>query len=149
MKITQKSTLLFAIVVLLVSCQTKTDVNKILSNQNTKIAIMDTIANNSNLSIEMMGIMMNNGNDKMIKMMGHENRNTMMMQNQEIMIKMMENNPAMMQSLMSRMLEKFKGDTLMISAMSSIIIKNQQMMDMILKDRNLEDINKMKISNIN
>src|SRR5680860_312034 len=98
MKTLQKITLFIAIVALFASCQTGTDVNKILSNQDTKKAIMDTIANDSNLSIEMMEAMMNNENSKMM-MMGNENMTSMMMQNQGTMMKMMQNNPAMMQSM--------------------------------------------------
>jgi len=43
-----------ALVALFASCQSGADVIKILSNQDAKKAIMDTIANDRNLSIEMM-----------------------------------------------------------------------------------------------
>ena len=66
MKTLQKITMLIALVALFASCQSNIDVNKILSNQDTKKAIMDTIANNSNLSKEMMETMMNGKNSKMI-----------------------------------------------------------------------------------
>ncbi|WP_291105266.1 MULTISPECIES: membrane or secreted protein [unclassified Flavobacterium] len=124
MKTVQKIVLLIALVAVLASCQNGTDVNKILSNQDTKRAIMDTIANDSNLSAETIGAMMNNENGKMM-MMGNGNRNTMMMQN----------NPALMQSMMTGMMETFKGDPAMMSSMSSVIMRNQQMMDMIYKSR--------------
>ena len=72
MKILQKITMLIALVALFASCQSKINVNKILSNQDTKKAIMDTIANNSNLSKEMMETMMNSENSK-IMMLGNAN----------------------------------------------------------------------------
>src|SRR5665647_816798 len=100
-------------------------VPKILSNQDTKKAIMDTIANDSNLSVEMMEAMMNNENSKM--MMGNEKMTSIMMQNQGIMMKMMQNN-------MNGMMETFKGDTAMMSSMSSFMLKNPQMMNMIHKN---------------
>lgn len=134
MKTLQKISLLFALVTLLASCQSGTDVNKILSNQDTKMKIMNIIANDSILSTEMMGAMMNNENGNM--MMHNGNRNTMMMQNQEAMLKMMQNNPAMMQSMMTGMMETFKNDTLMMSSMSSIMLKNPQMKDQIYKNMN-------------
>jgi len=69
MKTIQKITMLIALVALFASCQSNINVNKILSNQDTKKAIMDTIANNSNLSKEMMETMMNSENSKNSKMM--------------------------------------------------------------------------------
>jgi len=69
---------------------------------------MDSIANDSNLSVEMMATMMNG--------------------------KMMHNNPAMMQSMMSGMMETYKGDTAMMSSMCSSIMNNPQMMGMIHKN---------------
>jgi hypothetical protein len=51
MKTVQQISLLF-MSFLLASCQTGTDVNKILSNQDTKIKIMNTIATDSVLSTE-------------------------------------------------------------------------------------------------
>lgn len=121
MKTLQQISLLFALVTLLESCQTGTDVNKILSNQDRKIKIMNTVANDSMLSTEMIAAMMNN-----------ENGNRMMMQNQQAMLKSMQNNSAMMESMM----ETFKNDTPMMSSMSSIMLKNPQMKDLIYKNRN-------------
>jgi len=71
MKTLQKITILIAFVALFASCQSN-NVNKILSNQDTKKAIMDTIANNSNLSKEMMETLMNSKNSKMM-MLGNAN----------------------------------------------------------------------------
>lgn len=125
MKTLQQISLLFALVTLLESCQTGTDVNKILSNQDRKIKIMNTVANDSMLSTEMIAAMMNN-----------ENGNRMMMQNQQAMLKSMQNNSAMMESMMNGMMETFKNDTPMMSSMSSIMLKNPQMKDLIYKNRN-------------
>ena len=125
MKTSQQISLLFALVTLLASCQTGTDANKILSNQDAKIKIMNTIATDSLLSSEMIGAMMNS-----------KNGNRMMMQNQEAMLKIMQNNPAMMQSMMTGMMETYKNDTLMMSSMSSILMTNPQMKDQIYRNRN-------------
>jgi len=133
MKTLQKITLFIAIVALFASCQTGTDVNKILSNQDTKKAIMDTIANDSNLSIEMMEAMMNNENSKMM-MMGNEKMTTMMMGNQGSMLKIMQKNPAMMQSMMNGMIETCYRDSVMMNSMCSGILNNPKMMDMIHKN---------------
>lgn len=133
MKTLKKITLLIALIALFASCQSNTDVNKILANQDTKKAIMDTIANDSNLSVDMMEVMMNNENSKMM-MMGNEKMTMMMMENHGTMMKMMKENPAMMQSMMTGMMETFKGDTAMMSSMCSSIMNNPQMMGMIHKN---------------
>ena len=113
MKTLKKITLIIAIVALFASCETGTDVNKVLSNQDTKKAIMDTIANDSKLSVEMMEAMMNNENGKMM-MMGNEKLTTMMMQNQGTMMKIMQNNPALMQSMITGMIETCYRDSAMM-----------------------------------
>jgi len=147
MKTLQKITLYIAIVALFASCQTGTDVNKILSNQDTKMAIMDTIANDSNLSVEMMETMMNRENSKMM-MMRNDKMAMIMMQNQGSMLKMMQNNPAMMQSMMNGMIETCYRDSAIMSSMCSTIINNPQMMDMINKNAggnmNLKGMNNMQ-----
>ena len=86
MKTLQKIALFIALVALFASCQSKTDVKQIFSNQETKKAIMDTIANNGNLSKEMMETMMNNENGKMV-MMGNEKMTMMMMEDHGTMMK--------------------------------------------------------------
>jgi predicted O-linked N-acetylglucosamine transferase (SPINDLY family) len=130
MKTLLNITFIVALVALLASCQTGTDVNKILSNQDTKMAIMDTIANDSNLSVEMMETMMNFDNSKMM-MMRNEKMAMMMMQNQGSMLRMMENNPDMMQSMMNGMIETCYRDSIMMTAICSGIMNNPKMMDMI------------------
>jgi len=130
MKTLKKITLLIALIALFASCQSNINVNKILANQDTKKAIMDTIANDSNLSVEMMDAMMNSENGNM---MGNEKMTTLMMQNQGTMLKMMQKNPAMMQSMMNGMMEICKGDSTMMSSMCKTMMENPQMMDMMHK----------------
>ena len=115
---------LFAIVLftLFASCQTTSNPNKVLSNKETRKEIMDTIANNSEMSKEMMEAMMTNKNCKM-----------MMMGNHETMMKMIKDNPGMMQSMMSDMMETCKNDSGMMSSMCKSMMGNQQMMDMMQK----------------
>ena len=137
MKTLKKMTFIIALIALFASCQSNTDVNKILANQGTKEAIIETIANDSNLSVEMMEAMMNSENSKM------------MMQNQGTMLKMMQNNPAMMQSMMNGMMETVKGDTAMMSSMCSTILNNPQMMDMIHKKMGTQGMNHMEGMNHN
>src|ERR1035437_5319158 len=132
MKTLKKITLFIALVALFASCQSSTDVNKILSNQETKKAIIDKIANDSNLSKEMMEAMMNNENSKMM-MMGNEKMTSMMMQNQGTMMKMMKENPVMMHSMMSGMMETCKNDTAMMSTMCKSMMENPEMMEMMHK----------------
>jgi hypothetical protein len=50
--------------------------------------------------------------------MNNENGNRMMMQNQQAMFKMMQNNPTMMQNMMTGMMETLKNDTLIMSSMA-------------------------------
>lgn len=136
MKTLQQISLLFALLTLLASCQSGTDAKKILSNQDTKIKIMKTIATDSALSSEMIGAMMNN-----------KNGNSMMMQNQKAMLKIMQNNPAMMESMITVMMETFQKDTLMMSSMSSIMLKNPVMKDQIYRNRGIKHMNNRDESN--
>jgi len=132
MKTLQKITLFIAFVALFASCQSGTDVNKILSNQETKKAIIDKIANDSSLSKEMMETMMNSENSKMM-MKGNEKMTMMMMEDHGAMMKMMKENPAMMQSMMSGMMETCKNDTAMMSSMCKNMMENPEMMEMMHK----------------
>ena len=132
MKPLLKITLFIAFVAVFASCQSSTDVKQIFSNQDTKKAIMDTIANDSNLSIEMMEAMMNNENSKMM-MMENEKLTMMMMEDHASMMKMMQNNPEMMQSMITGMMETFKGDSVMMSSMCNTFLENPEMTDMMHK----------------
>jgi len=62
-------------------------------------------------------------------------------------MKMMQNNP----SMMTGMMETFKGDTAMMSSMSSIMLKNPEMMYMIYRNmsrkmdmKGMKGMNKME-----
>jgi len=144
MKILQKITLLFALLALFASCQSHTDVKQILSNQDTRMEIMDTIANNGNMSKEMMEAMMNSNTAKMM-IQGNEKMTKAIMDNHISMMKMMKDNPAMMQGMMADMMETCKGDSAMMSGMCNTMMGNPQMMDMMQKMNGKNtDMNKMK-----
>jgi hypothetical protein len=122
MKTLLKITLFIAFVAVFASCQSSTDVKQILSNQDTKSAIMDSIANDSNLSKEMLGLMLNSRNSNLIMGEIHET-----------MMKKMKDNPHMMQSMMTGMMETCKGDSAMMSSMCMSMMENPGMMDMMHK----------------
>jgi len=135
---------------LFVSGQSKTDLKQILSNSDTRKGIMDIIANDSIMSKEMMGTMMNNKNCKMM-MQGDEKMTMMTMENHGTMMKMMKDNPGMMESMMSRMMEACKRDTIMMSSMRRAMMDDQQMKDMKQKKmggnidkKNMDGMNKLK-----
>ena len=125
MKSLQKLSLLIALITFLASCQSGTDVNQTLSKTETRMEMMNKIADDSDMSKEMMTAMMNSKNGKMMMMP--------MMENHEAMMKMMKENPAMMQSMMSGMMETAKGDTAMMLGMCKKMMENPQMMDMMQK----------------
>jgi hypothetical protein len=130
MKTLQKITLLIALITLLASCQSGTDVNQTLSKPDTRKEIMDKIADDSTMSKEMMTAMMNSNNGKM--MMG-DGKMPMMMENHDAMMKMMKDNPSMMHNMMMNMMEACKNDTTMMSGMCKKMMENPQMMDMMQK----------------
>lgn len=119
MKTLQKIALFVALVALFTSCQSKTDVSKILADQETKMTIMETIATDNNLSKEMLEALMNNENSKIMMMEFHGS-----------MMKMIKDDPAMMQSMMTDMMETCKNDTAMMSSMCKNMMENPEMMDM-------------------
>ena len=69
----------------------------------------------------------------------------MMMENHTTMMKMMKDNPGMMQGMMADMMETCKGDSAMISGMCKTMMENPQMMYMMKKmiGKNA-DMSKMK-----
>ena len=122
MKTFQKLSLLIALIIFFASCQSGTDVNQTLSKTETRMEMMNKIADDSTMSKEMMGAMMNSKNGKMI-----------MMENHEAMMKMMKDNPGMMNTMMGNMMEACKNDTAMMSGMCKKMMENSQMMDMMQK----------------
>ncbi len=130
MKTLLKTTILMVAVTFFASCQSGSDVKQILSNQDTRKAVIDSIANDSSMSKEMMGAMMNSNNGKM-----------MMMENHAAMMKMMKDNPGMMKGMMADMMETCKGDSSMMSDMCKTMMGDPKMMEMMNK---MKGMNKMK-----
>lgn len=133
--------MIIALITLLSSCQTGTDTKQVLSKSETRLAIMDSIANNTEMSNEMMEAMMNGQNSKM-SMQGNEKMHMMMMENHESMMKMMNNNPAMMKSMMDDMMEACKNDTTMMASMCKSMMANKPMMNMMgkMKGKEMNDM---------
>ena len=114
--------LAIAVITSIVSCQPGTDINQTLSKPETRMEMMNKIADDSTMSKEMMAAMMSSKNGKM-----------MMMENHEAMMKMMKENPGMMDNMMMNMMEACKNDTTMMSGMCKKMMENPQMMDMMQK----------------
>jgi hypothetical protein len=140
MKSLQKFTMLIALITFFASCQSGADVNQMLSKTETRMEMMNKIADDSSMSKEMMATMMNSKNGKM-----------MMMENHEAMMKMMKDNPGTMHTMMTNMMEACKTDTAMMSGMCKKMMENPQMIDMMQKmkrekmDMKTEEMdNKMK-----
>jgi len=142
MKTLQKIVLIIVLITitLFASSQINTDIKQILSKPDTRKEIMEAIANDSIMSKEMMETMMNNKNCKM-----------MTMENHDTMMKMMKDNPGMMQSMMSDMMEICKSDTSMMSSMCKTMMENQQMKEMMQKKmgenkdmKKMEGMNELK-----
>ena len=147
MKRLQKVALMIALIALIASCQSNSTPSKLLSNKETRKAIIDTIANNSEMMTEMMEAMMNSNNAKMM-LQGNEKMNMMMMENHGTMMTMMKNNPGMMQSMMSDMMETCKNDTSMMSSMCKTMMGSKEMMGMMQKMKGgNKDMNKMEEMN--
>ena len=143
MKRVQKIALSIVLITLFASCQSGTDVNQTLSKTETRMEMMNKIADDSSMSKEMMAAMMKSKNGKMMMMP--------MMENHEAMMKMMKDNPGMMHTMMENMMEACKTDTAMMSGMCKKMMENPQMMDMMQKmkgekkDMKTEEMdNKMK-----
>lgn len=140
----QKGSLAIALIALFASCQSAPTPTQILSNKETRKAIMDSIANDSEMMNEMMEAMMVSENGKTM-MMGNEKMNMTMMENHGAMMKMMKDNPSMMEGMMADMMEACKNDTSMMSSMCKTMMGNQQMMDMMDKMKGGKmDMNKME-----
>jgi hypothetical protein len=126
---------------LFASGQSNTEIDKILSKSDSRQKIIATIANDSIMSKEMKEAMMNSKNCKMMKqgegkmsMMKTMNDNPDMMES--MMSDMMEKcktDSLMMKSMMSNMMKACKSDTSMMSSMCKTMMGNKQMMDMMQK----------------
>ena len=129
MKSLSKIALAIAVITSIASCQSGTDVSQALSKSETRMEMMNKIADDSTMAKEMMGAMMNSQNGKMM-MQQHQ---SMMMGDNSSMMKMMKDNPAMMHSMMMNMMEACKNDTTMMSGMCKAMMGNKEMMDMMEK----------------
>lgn len=145
MKTLQTMTLAIVLITLFASCQSTSAQMQDLSNKETRMKIMNAIANDSTMSQEMIGAMMNNKNGRMM-MQEHQMKN---MQNHSSMMNMLKNNPGMMQSMMSAMMETAKGDTSMMSGMIRTMMGNRQMMDMMQNRTGNKMMNNMNMGEMN
>ncbi len=112
-----------------VSCQSSANVTQILSKEDTRKEIMDSIAHNSSMAKEMMQSMAT-GDSGMAMMQDHQK---MMMQNPGTMMKLMKDNPGMMKGMMSAMMETAKADTTMMAGMCKMMMDDPQMNEMMKK----------------
>lgn len=129
MKALSKIVLAIAVIMSIASCQSVTDVSQTLSKSESRMEMMNKIADDSTMAKEMMAAMMNSQNGKM---MMHQHQ-TMMMEDNGSMMKMMNDNPAMMHSMMMNMVEVCKNDKTMMSGMCKVMMGNKEMMDMMEK----------------
>ena len=127
MKALLKITLLIAFISFFASCESGTDSKQILSKSDTRRDMMDKIAKDSTMAKEMMTAMMTS-NSGMAMMQDHQMK---MMQNHETMVKMMKDNPGIMESMLTSMMEACKGDSSMMSGMYKMMMGNRDMMDKI------------------
>ena len=121
--------LAIALITLISSCQSGTDVKQILSNQDTRMDIMNSIAADHSMSVEMMAAMMNGEHGKMIM----HDKSMMMMKDHSMMQNMMKNDPGMMKDMMNDMMESCKNDSTKMSEMCRSMMGNKPMMDMMNK----------------
>lgn len=133
MKFLQKTFLAIALCIFLAACQSGADRKQLLAAADSRKEIMDTIANDGNMSKEMMQSMMNSENSK-IMIEGNEVLTSKMMKNHTAMIKMMKDNPHMMESMLADMLETCKSDTAMMSLMYRTMMGNTQMRELMHKN---------------
>lgn len=129
------SLLLFA------SCQSSTIQKQGLDNVHSRIEIMNTIANDSIMSKEMIGILMNRTNGLMMM----QNQQKMILENHGSMMNLLKENPAIIQNMLSDMIEMANGDTTILSDIFITMMGNPQMRDMM---RNMNGYNRMNKRNM-
>lgn len=130
MKLLQTALLTVMITVLFTSCQQGNDAKQILAKDETRKEIMSTIANDSSMHKEMMTAMMSGDHGKM-------------MGSHASMMKMMKDNPDMMQGMMSGMMEKCKSDSNLCKRMCKNMMENPQMMNMMQKMKGMDTMKNM------
>ena len=136
MKTLQKFTGLIALIALFASCQSP---KQILSKSDSRMEIMNDIANDHEMSKEMMEAIMTGDHGKMLM---HERMNAMM-EDKGMMKKMMKDDPEMTKRMMSVMMETAKADTTMMSQMCKSMMENPEMMEMMkkMKEKNANKSN--------
>ena len=124
-----------ALISMFASCQTNPDAEELLSNPETRQAVMTTITNSNEMMKEMADAILNNNNAKM-GMQKNDKMIVIMLENRDTMVKVMKENPIMMQHMMSDMMVAAQGDSVMTSGMCKIVMENQPMVDMMQKMKN-------------
>lgn len=118
-------------VLLFAACSSNPTVNQLLANKETRVAIIDSIANDDKMSVEMMQAMINN-KDSMHRHMG-------------AIMEMMRDNPGMMNTVMSNLMEASKKDSNMMIHMYENMMDNNEMMErMKLRMLKKKDTGKMR-----
>ena len=100
---------------LFTACTYSPNVNQLLADKETRTAIIDTIANDDKMAREMINAILNR-NDSMQPHIG-------------VMMEMMRNNPGMMNTMMSNLMEASKTDSNIMIHMYENMMSNQEMMD--------------------
>lgn len=126
MKTLHKIALGITLATLFSSCQSTLSPTQVLSNQETRSVIMDSIANNSNMSAEMIAALVSSEHGNMAIMQNHDMMKNMV-GNKASMIEMMHNNPDMMQNMIANMTEACKGDSSRMASMFEKMMENPQM----------------------
>jgi len=142
MKTLQKFTGLLILIALFASCQSS---KQILSKSDSRMEIMNDIANDHEMSKEMMEAIMTGDHGKMLM---HE-RMTAMMEDKAMMKKMMKDDPEMSKRMMSVMMDAAKADTTMMSQMCKSMMESPEMMEMMKKMKENDNSLKMKEMNKN
>ena len=109
------STLPFAIILmtLFMSCQSGKNVKQILSKTNSRMELMDKIANSSSMSTEMMDAMLSNRSGK-----------RMTTETQEVMVRMVKDYPEMMQMIKSDDVATNNGESVILPGLRMAMMVN-------------------------
>jgi hypothetical protein len=136
MQILIKTLSVISLFTLFSACQPSTDIKQVLSKSETRMAMMDTIANNNEMSKEMMEAMMKSE----MAMQGNPKMHKMMMEDHGAMMKMMKEDSELMKSMMNDMMEVCKTDTSMMASLCKTMMANKPMMDMMgkMKGKNMD-----------
>ncbi len=117
MKNIQQGIFAMMVSILFVACSTSSDPKTVLSNQETRKEIMNTIAADSAMHREMMMTMLTNPDEKV------------MMQHHTAMMEGMKSNPEVMKKMMHHMMEMCKTDSTMMDGMCKEMMSSPEMMD--------------------